>query len=56
MDATTDVGWIHWGGDRMFVVDYTPAGFPIGLREEEIEELEWLEWLDTLEPPDTEGR
>jgi hypothetical protein len=27
--------WMEWGGQRMFVVGYTPGGAPYGLTEEE---------------------
>lgn len=33
-------GWIDWGGRRMFVVDFTSAGFPIGVFEDEMD-LDW---------------
>ena len=29
--------WVDWWGRRMFVVDYTPAGFPIGIFEDEMD-------------------
>lgn len=28
-------GWMDVSGERMFVVDFTPAGFPIGIRQED---------------------
>lgn len=34
------VGWMSYG-ERMFVVDLTPAGFPIGIREDD-----YPHWLD----------
>jgi hypothetical protein len=27
-------GWMDVYGEQMFVVDFTPAGFPIGIRQE----------------------
>lgn len=34
-------GWLEADGERMFVVDYTPAGFPIGMPKES--EPPWLD-------------
>ena len=28
--------WVECGGELYFAVDFTPAGFPIGLRREEM--------------------
>lgn len=33
--------WLDVCGERMFVVDFTRSGFPIGIREEDASE-----WLD----------
>jgi hypothetical protein len=32
--------WVNIDGEPMFVVDFTPAGFPIGIRQES--EPHWL--------------
>lgn len=35
-DDSAVPGWVDANGERMFVVDVTPAGFPIGVREDEL--------------------
>ncbi|MDQ6613967.1 MAG: hypothetical protein M3083_04285 [Actinomycetota bacterium] len=40
LDDETFPGWVDWGGRRMFVVDFTSAGFPIGVFEDEMD-LDW---------------
>lgn len=39
--------WVEVCGRQMFVVDYTPAGFPIGVFEDEMDR-DWNDDLDTL--------
>jgi aminoglycoside phosphotransferase (APT) family kinase protein len=33
-------GWVEWGGQRIWAVDWTSSGFPIGLSEEEMREID----------------
>ena len=39
--------WVDVWGRRMFVVDFTPAGFPIGVFEDEMDR-DWTDDPDTL--------
>lgn len=41
-DDGRGLGWVEWCGQRMFVVDHTSAGFPIGVFEDEIDR----DWID----------
>ena len=41
-DDGRGLGWVEWCGQRMVVVDHTPAGFPIGVFEDEIDR----DWID----------
>lgn len=43
--------WVDVWGRRMFVVDFTPGGFPIGIFEDEIDR----EWTDEPEPSAGDG-
>lgn len=43
--------WVEVWGRRMFVVDFTPGGFPIGIFEDEIDR----EWTDELQPSAGDG-
>lgn len=38
--------WVEVCGRRIFVVDHTPAGFPIGVFEDEMDR-DWSDDLDT---------
>ena len=40
-DGLAVPGWLDWCGERMYVVDFTSGGFPIGIREQDAPE--WLE-------------
>lgn len=35
-EEPTDIGWMEFGGTRMFVVGWTPGGVPYGVTEEEM--------------------
>ena len=39
-------GWVDWWGKRMFVVDFTSGGFPIGIFEDEMDR-DWNDDPDT---------
>ena len=40
-DSPEAPGWMNIDGEQMFVVDFTPAGFPIGMWQDDAPH-----WLD----------